>query len=143
MAQFLAVALILTAQFAASPAQAGNDTWNGNGTPDGNWSNAANWDTAPAAGDFLNFDTGNQTASTNDFAAGTIFGNLGFNPSAGAFTLSGNGIILTNGADGGNGTTVGGSISNLSNGAEIIALPVTYSAGNHIITTVSARGSLT
>jgi hypothetical protein len=66
-------ALVATAIYllAARQASAANDTWSGGGSPDGNWSNAANWDNAPAANDFLNFDTSNQTASTNTFANGT------------------------------------------------------------------------
>ena len=143
-------ALVATAIYllAARQASAANDTWSGGGSPDGNWSNAANWDNAPAANDFLNFDTSNQTASTNTFANGTVFGYLGFNSGAGAFTLSpvsggdGSGIVLTNLSETAGPNLFGGSISNYSSSAQTVNLPVTYSAGNHMIATASGAGQL-
>ena len=146
----LIAAIVLAGLSAAQIATAASDTWTGGGAPDGNWQNAANWGgTAPNAGDFLNFDTSNQTAATNNFANGTIFGNLGFNSTAGAFTLSpvsggdGSGLVLTNQSENSSAVAFfGGSISNLSSSAETIALPVTYSTGNHIVSTASGAGQL-
>jgi fibronectin-binding autotransporter adhesin len=138
----------LAAGLAPLTTRASNDTWSGGGAPDGNWSNNANWDNPPAANDFLNFDTANQTSSTNTFANGTVFGNLNFNSGAGAFTLwpvsggDGSGVTLTNFAETTSQVLSGGSVSNASPSVEIIALPLTLSAGNHNIGTASGAGAL-
>src|SRR3974390_708618 len=99
-------------------ALAAGDTWTGGGAPDGNWQTAANWGgAAPVAGDLLNFDTSTQTSATNNFANGTVFGNLGFNSTAGAFTLwpviggDGSGVVVTNRFEDSNGVLYGGSVS--------------------------------
>ncbi|MDR3457543.1 MAG: autotransporter-associated beta strand repeat-containing protein [Verrucomicrobiae bacterium] len=126
------------------PVLAATDTWSGGAAPDGNWSNAANWDMAPAAGDFLTFDNGSgtQPLTTNNLAAGTIFGNIAFNAGTASFTDSGNGIVLTNRLQDANGVLFGGSVSNLSANAQTVNLPVTIGAGNHIVTTASGAGAL-
>jgi hypothetical protein len=120
---------------ATFPATAATDTWSGGATPDGNWTTANNWGgTAPLPNDFLFFDGGIQTLTTNNFSAGTTFGGLIFNSGADAFTLSGNDLTLitfTNGIDASTVTPVGGNITNLSGSAETISLPITLSAGKH------------
>ena len=140
----MAAALVATAfgLLAAQSAAAANDTWSGGGSPDGNWTNAANWDNLPVANDFLNFDTSNQLLATNDFSAGTIFGNLSFSSGAGSFTLSGNGVVLASPLENSGGSIFGGSVSNLSASTQIIGLPLTNSAGNHAVTTASGAGAL-
>ena len=88
-------------------------TWNGGGTPSVNWSTAANWGGAAiAAGNDLVFDGPTGLSNTNDLAAGTQFGNLIFNSTAGAFTLTGNSVILS------------GAITNNSANTETIAMPL-------------------
>src|SRR5262245_27318505 len=64
---------------AAFTASAANKTWDGGGA-DNLWKTAANWDanTAPVAGDVLNFTATTRLGSTNDFAAGTGFGGINF-----------------------------------------------------------------
>ena len=133
----------------AQRALAANDTWTGAGAPDGNWTNAANWGgTAPNAGDFLNFAGTVQTSITNDFTNGTIFGNLGFNVGAGTFTLSpvsggdSSGIVLTNQSEAVGSPLFGGSISNLSANAQTINIPLTLSAGNHVVVLGGGTGAL-
>jgi autotransporter-associated beta strand protein len=74
---------------AASPAHATLRTWSGLGA-DANWQTALNWDALPVAGDTLAFAGSTKTANSNNFAAGTAFGSITFNPGASAFTLSGN-----------------------------------------------------
>ena len=123
--------------------RAATNTWNGGGAPDGNWQNAANWGGISIAPlDQLIFDGSTQTLSTNNFTAGTIFGNIDFPSTAGAFSLSGNSLILTNGLDGGAGATYGGNITNSSASTETVSLPLTFSAGKHIITTDPGSGQL-
>ena len=132
------------------PAGAASDTWTGGGAPDGNWQNANNWGgTAPSAADFLFFDTGNQLLATNNFANGIIFGNLSFNTGAEVFALSpvsggdGSGIVLTNSVEAANQTTVsGGSVTNFSANPQTLNLPLTLSAGNHVISTAGGAGAL-
>src|SRR5579863_4920261 len=119
---------------ATLPAMAATDTWTGGGAPDGNWANSANWGgVTPASADLLDFTTGSQLLSTNNFSAGMIFNNLLFDGSAGSFQLSGNSLVLTNGTDAGGGVTTGGSITNLSPNAETNLIPITLSAGKHTI----------
>jgi autotransporter-associated beta strand protein len=72
-------------------------TWTGGGSG-ANWNSGANWDgAAPIPGSDLIFSGTNQPATTNDFAAGTMFNSISFtNATAGStgFTLSGNNITL-------------------------------------------------
>src|SRR5712691_9670341 len=103
--------------FAASTTLAATNTWTGGSGSGNNWTDAANWGgTAPSANDRLFFDDGSglRTSPNNDYAAGTIFNQIEFNGGSTSFTLGGNAIILTNGAD----TTIpgpaGGSIINNS-----------------------------
>src|SRR3954452_3458691 len=68
-------------------------TWTGNGA-DNNFQTAANWDAAPSAGAVLAFAGANRLNPNNNFAADTSFGGITFAPSAGAFTIGGNRILL-------------------------------------------------
>ena len=118
-------------------------TWNSGGVPDGNWQNPANWGgESPQAGDLLGFGSGAQLLTTNNFSAGTAFGNLAFSASAPSFTLSGNGIVLTNATEDNNGNLSGGAITDASINNQTVSLPVTISTGNHAITTVVGAGQL-
>lgn len=126
----------------ATAASAAADTWTGGGSPDGNWQNPANWGgTAPLAGDFLYLDTGTQLLATNNYSAGTIFGNLTFNGTAGSFSVYGNSLSITNpasavpGGTAGAGTVNGGDITNSSPNPESIFAPINLLAGKHIIET--------
>ncbi|MFN3407973.1 MAG: beta strand repeat-containing protein [Limisphaerales bacterium] len=132
--------LVLT----AAPASAADVTWTGGGTPDGNWQTAANWGgTVPVARDALFFGGTTQPASTNNFAAGTVFGGLTFSSGAGAFTLAGNGLVLTNaGQDPTTSALSGGNIASHSASAQTINLPLTLSAGYHTITNAAGAGAL-
>src|SRR5436305_10952210 len=88
--------LILGAVFLGSmsdPAGAAVDTWSGAGN-DSRWLNAGNWDNPPTAGDSLIFKNAVRLSNTNNFGAGTTFGNITFASPAGAFNLFGNSIIL-------------------------------------------------
>ncbi len=118
---------------AASAAYGGSDTWNGGGASD-NWSDPNNWGgTAPVASDLLFFDGSTRLTPNNDFPAGTVFNNLSIVPTAGAFVIGGNGIVLTNGTDAGGGLTTGGGLSNTCFNTEVLNLPITLSAGKHAV----------
>ena len=85
--------------------------WNGGGS--GNWSAAANWNNVGIIpGDQLIFAGATTTSTTNDQPAGTAFNGVTFNPTAGGFTLGGNGITLT------------GDIVNNSPNTQTINLPM-------------------
>jgi autotransporter-associated beta strand protein len=70
-------------------------TWDGGGA-DANWATAANWlgDVAPLAGDNLVFAGTTQLTNTNNYAAGTAFGSITFDNTAGAFVIGGNSLAL-------------------------------------------------
>lgn len=72
-------------------------TWDAGGS-DSNWSSATNWlgDTAPLANYDLTFPDSTNTSPINDLTAGTSLAGLTFSAGASAYTLSGNGIILSN-----------------------------------------------
>src|SRR6185503_12904475 len=84
-----AVAAALASAQASAPAS----TWTGNGVDD-NFQTAANWDVAPTAGAALTFAGANRLTPNNNFAADTSFTGITFGPSAGAFTIGGNRILL-------------------------------------------------
>ena len=90
--------MCVAAVFAACSAtvisiQAATDTWTGAGG--GNWTDPTDWGgTAPVANDILQFDTNNNTTPNNDFTANTQFNGITFLPTAGAFTLNGNNVLL-------------------------------------------------
>lgn len=69
-------------------------TWSGGGT-DNYWSSAANWGgTAPSEGLSLAFGGTTRLTNVNDIAADTGFTGITFNNTSGAFSLSGNRIVL-------------------------------------------------
>jgi len=75
--------------FSVRPAVSAPATWTGGAAPDGNWTTAGNWGgVAPSALDLLTFAGTTQLQATNDFATGTIFNNLSFGSTAGAFALA-------------------------------------------------------
>ncbi len=70
--------------------------WNGGGSGN-NWSAAGNWNgVGILPGDQLIFDGGTNTSTNNNQIAGLAFNGITFNPTAGSFTLGGNGVTLTN-----------------------------------------------
>lgn len=70
--------------------------WDGGGANDF-WMTAANWNPniAPAPGDDLEFSGGVPVLNTNNYAAGSVFGNITF--SASGYVIRGNALTLTNG----------------------------------------------
>jgi autotransporter-associated beta strand protein len=76
------------------PSQA-QDVWTGNGS-DANWQTPGNWQIGnpPLVGDSLVFTGVNGLNNTNNFLAGTAFGGLSFQASAGAFVINGKSITL-------------------------------------------------
>jgi hypothetical protein len=65
-------------------------TWNGGSLTDNNWSDLNNWNgTNLVANDTLFFDGSAQLNNNNDTTAGTLYSNITFNATAGAFVLSG------------------------------------------------------
>jgi len=85
--------------------------WNGGGADD-NWTTADNWSFPPTTGPTANknFDGSTRLNPSNDFTAGTSFGNITFNSGAGEFVLGGNSI------------TLGGNIANNSSNNQTIAM---------------------
>jgi autotransporter-associated beta strand protein len=73
-------------------------TWSGGGGDD-NWTTPANWagGVAPAPGDALVFAGGVRLTPINDFPGGTAFTTITFDPTAGAFSITGARIELTGG----------------------------------------------
>jgi len=138
------IAGLLAASFCLTQhVSAASDTWTGSGSED-TWTNALNWGVvAPSSGDFLAWGSG-ATTSSNNFPAGTIFGNIAFNKGAASFTLVGNRILLTNLYDIAGGLvlspgTAYGSISNNSASAQFVNLPVEFMNGYHYIVTTNGN----
>ena len=131
------------------PVRAATDTWNGGAVPDGNWQTAGNWNgVAPATNDLLIFTGGTQTATTNNYAAGTPFNNLLFNSAAAAFTLNGSSMVLSSPTDAGSGLIAGGSINSLSANSQTIRFPIVLASGNHTLSsggggTLKLNGTIT
>ena len=72
-------------------------TWTGGGA-NASWTTPANWGGVAPVGDgtdVLIFDGANTLANVNNFPAATPFNGVTFASTAGAFTLSGNGISLS------------------------------------------------
>lgn len=149
MPAYLHVALVTCGcLFAGQSAPAAIDTWNGGAAPDGYWMTPGNWNgVAPAANDLLVFTGGTQTASTNNYSAGTPFNNLAFNSSASAFTLNGNAMTLSAPTDAGSGQIANGSINSSSANTQTIRFPIALAIGNHTISssggTLKLNGTIT
>lgn len=80
---------------ATTPVLAANDTWTGAGS-DLFWKTPGNWlgNVAPQASDSLFFGGTTHTATTNNFAADTMFANITFKNPSGFFVLGGNEVAL-------------------------------------------------
>jgi autotransporter-associated beta strand protein len=103
---------------------AGPLTWNGGGG-NINWSTSGNWNgTNIFAGDTLYFDGTTRLNNNNDTSAGTIYSNLTFNATAGAFILTGNPITMAAGT---------GNVTNNSSNPQTVELGLSYS-GNISLT---------
>ena len=96
----------------------------------GKLNDSSNWDTLPVVGSALCFGSSSITSLINDFASGTVFAGLTFNPDASSYVINGAAITLT------------GGISNLSTSTQSIntdivahsVLPVTLSpSGGDIV----------
>jgi autotransporter-associated beta strand protein/parallel beta-helix repeat protein len=119
-------------------------SWTSGGAPDGSWENAENWGgLVPEPGDSLAFGTGSQVETTNNFPADTVFDNVAFNSTAPSFSLNGNGLALGGVSQSANGAFSGGTITVNSINNQAISLPVTLSAGAHVIETAGGAGQLT
>lgn len=71
-------------------------TWNGGSTTGNNFSDSNNWSGVPIfLGDALTFDGTTRLTPLNDTPANTVYSNITFNGSAGAFTLTGNPLVYT------------------------------------------------
>ena len=128
---------------AANSAMANPDYWNDSS---GNWSNGANWlaTVAPSPYDtlyFINLSAGAYTPN-DDFVSGTAFDGIIFSNSISAFTLGGNGILISGqifGA-GTNGANANIGITNTTSLAETVNNNLTLDWGYY--TFVSPAGSL-
>lgn len=125
----LVVALLWLAQPAIS--LAATETWDGGSAASSNWNTGDNWadDSAPVANDALIFAGTTRTTPTNNLAADTNFGNITFDNTAGAFTLSGNRFRL------------GGDITNLDTQLQTINNNLLLS-GTRTINTASGNMTL-
>ncbi|HRZ86294.1 MAG TPA: autotransporter-associated beta strand repeat-containing protein [bacterium] len=97
-------------------ADAVEKTWDGGSNVDGNWQTPANWlgDTKPGGGEDLLFAGTARLTNSNDYAAGTSFGLITFNPASGNVSISGNAITLTGGMTNSAGTNAFGINTTLS-----------------------------
>jgi alpha-galactosidase len=119
--------------------------WNGGSATDSLWSDSANWGGSNLVpGATLVFDGAARLKNTNDTAAGTIYSGITFNPTAGAFQLNGNSIIL-----GGNLTDNSASPQllnlglNFSNSVVLNGADSTLTIAHGLTNTYSAPGSTT
>lgn len=125
LAAAMAAALATTPQLASAATR----TWNG-GSVSGYWSSSTvtgfitytNWgiglSSRPVDGDSLIFAGANKLSNINDYLSSIV--DLSFAANAGAFALSGNGLTIT------------GALSNLSNNLQTIDLPLTVGATGNI-----------
>ncbi|BCU78075.1 autotransporter-associated beta strand repeat-containing protein [Luteolibacter sp. LG18] len=126
------LATAATLFLAPLPATAATKTWDGGGTND-TWLNGVNWNanTAPAANDTLVFGGTVRLTPVNDFAAGTVFTGLSFAAGAGAFNVTGNGIVLNR-----------STIANNATNAVTVGLPITIGSGLTTLTTPATGGTM-
>jgi fibronectin-binding autotransporter adhesin len=149
-AAFAGMALVLPA---ITPA-ATTDTWIGTSGIDMNWGTSGNWTTTnpggiPLTDDLLSFGGTTNLTSTDNISGLTISG-LNFVSGAGAFVLNKDGssdpLTLDSLQETTGGTLSGGNITN-SNGAsgtaETINVPITFTGGDHTVTTSASSGQLT
>lgn len=100
-------------------------TWTGGGAS-GSWSEIANWDVPSYGADNLVFDGGLQTLSNNNLAADKPVNGIRFFSTAGAFTLSGNRIVLL------------GDLVNESPNEQTLGLPLQLANGRRYLFSASA-----
>ena len=117
-----------------SPAHAATRTWDGGtGVGDGsNWNTPANWggDIAPVPGaDDLVFAGATDTATNNNFTAGSQFNGITFDVGASSFTAGGNSMVL------------GGNVVNNSSNAQSLSLPIVL--GSLSATAISGASQFT
>src|SRR5437868_1428382 len=119
--KFCLIALLCAGLLMAGVSEsfAANKTWNGVGDQS-SLSDTLNWGGAGAAAvnDQLFFAGTTGLSPNNDILASTVFSNITFNATAGAFTLGGNVIKLASGAG-----AVGG-VTNLSANVQTITFNV-------------------
>ncbi len=123
---FLFICLALAAGHAAT------DTWQGNTSV--NWGDA-NWiggNNPPISGDALVFGVAGTAGATlnNNLTAGTLIDGITFSSAASAYTLSGNGILLSGQINNAM-QSPGNGITNNSGNTETIALPLTLDWGTY------------
>jgi autotransporter-associated beta strand protein len=88
-------------------------TWNGGSLTGNNWTDSNNWGGVTIfANDSLVFDGTTRLTPVNDTAANTVYSNITFTASAGAFTLTGNAAALN------------GAVVNNSANPELIMMPL-------------------
>jgi fibronectin-binding autotransporter adhesin len=115
----------------AATVHAATETWTG--AAGANWNNAGNWsgtNLPPLALDTLVFDGSSNVANTNDFAANTQFNGIAFNPTAAAFTLGGNAVLL------------GGDINQNSTANQTISLPLVLDLSTVNVNRAAGAGTL-
>jgi len=105
----------------------GGSLWTGLG-PDNNWNTAANWTSsiAPTTNSSLIFAGTTRLSAFNNFAIDTQFSKVTFMPTAGAFCLSGNKLIIGN-----------SGFTNNSTNTQTINNNVVLSTGNNIVNCTS------
>ncbi len=131
------LALSLAVAVLTRPAAAATDTWTDNGgSGDDNWATGTNWsdgaNAAPSPYDSLLFTGANGLTNNNNFTAGTAFDGITFNSGASAFTLGGNGVLLSGQVN--NPTdAISPGIVNSSANNQTISLPITLDWGTYQI----------
>lgn len=92
-----AVSMLSLLALAAGDASAATLRWTGAHATSSDWSRGANWDTgtAPANGDTLVFPAGAARLANNNDLTGLQVAVIRFNGVGGGYTLSGNGVVVT------------------------------------------------
>lgn len=109
----------------------GNGSWTGGSAVDSYWNDATNWGgvSLPANGSLV-FDGSTRLINTNNTVGGTIYSNLVFNSTAGAFVLKGNPITLS------------GNVTNNSASPETINLGLNFGTVGTNLTLNGGSGGL-
>ena len=133
---FHALGVSLLSLWISQSTRAAN-VWDGGGAPDGNWGTIANWDddALPLFPVAINFAGTTQLATNNDQVGITVNG-ITFDAGAGAFTLSGNGILL-----GGNVTNNSSSLQTIGLGLDLTGARTFNAATGDIAVTSGITGA--
>ncbi len=136
---------LLAACLAFQRAGAATDTWTDNaGAGDSNWATPTNWsdaaNAAPSPYDSLDFTGNNGLTSNNNFTAGMAIDGIAFDSAAGAFTLTGNGILLSGQVNNPSETLTAGIVNNAPGMAQTINLPLTLDWGSYTFTDPAGAG---